>query len=94
MTTKTAAEAELLAATPEMLRELEAAHQILGLAFKLLTDPQKAELKRLVDLRELTGDESSSTRYWERRDILAKARLLVRAAVPAPVVEPDDGIPF
>ena len=97
MTTKTAAEAELLAATPEMLRELEAAHQILGLAFNLLTEQQKAELKRLVDLRELTGDESSSTRYWERRDILAKARLLVREAIPAAVAQDDDDedrIPF
>lgn len=93
MTTKAAAEAELLAAAPALLRELEAAHQILGLAFNLLTDPQRAELKRLVDLRELTGD-GSSTRMWERRDLLSKVRLLVRAAVPETVIEPDDGIPF
>lgn len=99
MTTETtAAQAELLAATPEMLRELDAAHQILGLTFNLLNDQQKAELARLVNLRELTGDESSSTRYWERRDILAKARLLVREAIPAPVEQPEDDeedrIPF
>ncbi len=96
MTTKTVAEAELLAATPEMLRELDAAHQILGLTFNLLTEQQKAELARLVDLRKLTGEEGI-TRYWERRDILAKARLLVREAIPAPIAEDDDEedrIPF
>lgn len=31
---------------------------------------------------------------WERRDLLSKVRLLVRAAVPETVIEPDDGIPF
>lgn len=94
---KTQAESELLAATPEMLRELESAHHILGLAFQILDDEQKAELQRLVELRGLKGDESI-TRYFERRDIIAKARLLVREAIPAPVEQPDDDeedrIPF
>lgn len=94
---RTSEEAQLLDATPEMLHELEAAHHIIGFAIKMLDDEQKAELKRLVDMRGLTGEEGNSTRYWERREIIAKAGLLVRKAVPKADKRDDDldeSVPF
>ena len=95
---KTPAESQILAAAPELLRELEAAHRILGHAFNLITAEQKDELKRLVELGGLKGEESI-TRYFERRDIIKKAGQLVRHAIPPKPVEDDldddeDRIPY
>lgn len=66
-----ASSASLIAAAPEMLRELQAAHQIIKNALAVMTDDQKEEWGRLNDR---DGVEAAGvTRYHERAAVLAKA---------------------
>lgn len=63
--------ASLVAAAPELLRELQAAHQIIINALAVMTDEQKMKWGELNDRDGVEGE--GVTRYGERAAVLAKA---------------------
>jgi hypothetical protein len=65
------ANAILMAASPELLRELRAAHLIIRNALAVMTVKQKAEWGRLNDLDDVVGE--GITRANERAAVIAKA---------------------
>lgn len=65
------ASANLEAAAPDLLRELQAAHQIIKNALAVMTDDQKMKWGELNDLAGV--DAAGITRYGERAEVLAKA---------------------
>lgn len=64
------ASASLVAAAPELLRELQAAHQIIINALAVMTDEQKMKWGELNDRDGVEGE--GVTRYGERAEVLAK----------------------
>lgn len=64
------ASASLIAAAPELLRELQAAHQIIINALAVMTDEQKMKWGELNDRDGVEGE--GVTRYGERAEVLAK----------------------
>lgn len=65
--------ANLIAASPDLLTELEAAHRIIVNALNIMTDEQKSQWS---DLNERDGvkDGMAVTREHTRRSNIAKAR--------------------
>ena len=65
------ADATLIAASPELLRELQAAHQIIRNALAVMTVEQKEEWGRLNERDGVDGE--GVTRANEREAVIAKA---------------------
>ena len=65
------ASASLVAAAPELLRELQAAHQIIKNALAVMTDDQKWKWGELNDRDGVDGE--GVTRYGERAAVLTRA---------------------
>jgi hypothetical protein len=65
------ADARLIAAAPELLDELQKAHQIILNALALMTLEQKSEWARANSRDGCIGD--GTTRYHERAEAIAKA---------------------
>ena len=67
----TVADIRLMAASPELLAELQAAHQIIRNALAVMTTEQKAEWGRLNERDGVDGE--GITRANEREAVIAKA---------------------
>ena len=68
---KAEALARLIAAAPELLAELQAAHRVIRHALALMTTEQKLEWGRLNAAADVEGE--GITRAIERFDVIAKA---------------------
>lgn len=65
------ADANLIAAAPDLLTELEAAHRLLSLALGCMTTAGQAKFARQSEIAGLGADGAS--RHHERAAVLAKA---------------------
>lgn len=65
------ANARLIAAAPDLLRELQAANQIIRNALAVMTNEQDLKWGRLNNLDNVSGD--TVTRVNERESVIAKA---------------------
>jgi hypothetical protein len=69
----TLANAALIAAAPDLLAELQNAHQIIKVMLSCMTIDQKLDAAEKVERLDLIGPSGGTTRFHEREDLIAKA---------------------